>query len=52
MVGASLVKLPSDESHWTVVMISQCTGDGLMPSGIKPLPEPMLTLIYVTVWSH
>ena len=28
------------------------SGDGLMPLGNKPLPEPMLTQIYVTISSH
>ena len=28
------------------------TGDSLAPSGTKPLLDPMLTQIYVTVWSH
>ena len=27
-------------------------GSGLVPSGNKPLPEPILTQIYVTRWSH
>ena len=28
------------------------SGDGLVPSGSKPLPEPMLNLIYVAIWYH
>ena len=28
------------------------SGNGLVPSGNKPLPEPMLTQIYVAKWSH
>ena len=27
-------------------------GNGLVLSGNKPLPEPMLTQIYVTIWRH
>ena len=26
------------------------SGNGLVPSGNKPLPEPMLTQIYITIW--
>ena len=28
------------------------SGNGLVPSGNKPLPEPLLTQIYVTVCRH
>ena len=28
------------------------SGNGLVLSGKKPLPEPMLTPIYVTIWNH
>ena len=28
------------------------SGNGLVPSGIKPLPEPMLTQIYGAIWRH
>ena len=27
-------------------------GDGLVPSGNNPLPEPMLTQIWVAIWPH
>ena len=27
-------------------------GNGLVPSGIKPLPRPVLTQIYVAIWCH
>ena len=27
-------------------------GNGLLPSGNKPLPEPILAQIYVTIWHH
>ena len=28
------------------------SGYGLVPSGSKPLPEPMLTQIYIALWRH
>ena len=28
------------------------SGKGLVPSGNKPLSEPMLTKIYVAIWRH
>ena len=28
------------------------SGNGLVPSGNKPLPEPMLTEIYIAIWHH
>ena len=28
------------------------SGSGLVPSGNKPFPEPIATLIYVTMWRH
>ena len=28
------------------------SGSGLVPSGNKPLPEPMLTKICVAIWCH
>ena len=28
------------------------SGNGLVPLGNKPLPEPMLTQIYVAKWRH
>ena len=34
--------------HWWSVNIG--SGNGLVPSGSKPLPVPMLTQIYVTIW--
>ena len=36
--------------HWWSVNMG--SGNGLVPSGNKPLPEPMLTQIYVAVWRH
>ena len=28
------------------------SGIGLVPSGNKPLPDPMLTKFYHTIWHH
>ena len=28
------------------------SGNGLVPSGNKPLPEPMLTQIFIAIWRH
>ena len=36
--------------HWWSVNIG--SGNGLVPSGNKPLPEPMLTDISVAIWCH
>ena len=36
--------------HWWSVNIG--SGNGLVPSGNKPVPEPMLTQIYVVTWRH
>ena len=33
-------------------MLQGHTGDGLVSSGNKPLPEPMLTQIYTAIWRH
>ena len=38
------------EQLWWQVNID--SGNGLVPSGNKPLPDPMLTQIYVTIWCH
>ena len=32
--------------------MNSSSSNGLVPSGKKPLPEPMLTQIYVTTWCH
>ena len=56
MVDAFVVKLLQYEImnviglHWWSVNIG--SGDGLVPSGNKPLPEPMLTQISVAIWCH
>ena len=36
----------------TFDQVNICSGNGLVLAGNKPLPEPMLTLIYVAMWSH
>ena len=36
--------------HWWSVIIG--SGNGLVPSGNKPLPEPVLTQISVAIWCH
>ena len=34
------------------IIVNIGSGNGLVPSGNEPLPEPMLTQIYVTIWPH
>ena len=36
--------------HWWYVNIG--SGNGLVPSGSRPLPKLMLTQFYVTIWRH
>ena len=44
MVEVSTVKLPSGDCHLTLLMTNQhWFRHGLVPSGFKPLPGPMLT---------
>ena len=38
------------KSNWWDVNIG--SGNGVVPSVDKPLPEPMLTQIYVAKWRH
>ena len=54
MSEVSLEKSHSDEYHWTSLTISVNigSGDGLVPSGTKPLHEPMVTQFYVAIWRH
>ena len=33
-------------------MLVEGSGNGLVPSGNKPFPEPMLTQIYVAICRH
>ena len=42
------MKLPSGECHKTLVNTS--AGNGLVQSGNRPLPEPMLTQSGVAIW--
>ena len=50
---AHAVKLPSDKCHKTLLMRSNIgSSNDMVPSGIKPLLEPMLNQIYVTIWRH
>ena len=43
-------QMNATEPHWWKINIG--SGNGLVPSGNKPLPEPMLTQIYVAIWLH
>ena len=36
--------------HWWSVNID--SGNGLVPSGNRPLPEPMLTQVSLAIWCH
>ena len=50
MAEVSLVNLPLDECHSTLLMIVNIGSDnGSVLSGNKPVPEPMLTQISVTI---
>ena len=49
MVDISLVKRMSLELTDDVNI---GLGNGLVPSGNKPLPEPMFTQVYVAIWCH
>ena len=53
LMDLSLVKLPSAECHWSGpywLYVYVSSGNGLVPSNNKSLPEPMLTQIYVAIW--
>ena len=64
MFEVSLVKSSSDECHWTLQRgctvplfdltedVNIGSGNELLPSGNKSLPEPMLSQIYVAAWCH
>ena len=43
-------QLPLDELHRILLMINIGSGNGLVPSGTKPLPEPVLAQIYLAIW--
>ena len=52
MTCISLVKLPSDECKLGLTddkSVNIGSGNDLVPSGNKSLPEPMLTQIYVVI---
>ena len=36
----------------TVDKVNIGSANSLVPSGTEPLPEPMLSQIYVTIWYH
>ena len=40
---------PSD-AIWLHIWVNIGSGNGLLPDGIKPLPEPMLTIIQGVLW--
>ena len=44
--------MPSDECHGILLMVNIDSGNGLVLSGNKPLPEPVLTQIYVIMCRH
>ena len=50
------MKLPQllvGERHKTLSMIGQIgAGKSLVPSGSKALPEPIMTQIFVAIWSQ
>ena len=44
------ITLSNNKCQWTLLIeVNIGSGDGLVPSGNKPLPEPMLTQIYVNI---
>ena len=45
-----LIKISSWGSYWQFVSIGW--GNGLVPEGTEPLPEPMLTKIHTAMWHH
>ena len=49
------VKLLSGEYHGNLAnenWVNIGSGKGLVLSGSKPLPETMLTQIYIAIWRH
>ena len=47
--------MPSDACHNTSMMwwlVNIGLGNGLVPSGTKPLPEPVLIKIVDAMWRH
>ena len=49
-ISCEIALMNVTELRWWSVNIG--SGNGLVPSGNKPLPEPMLTQISVTIWCH
>ena len=55
MAEAYDMKLPSGDNHaldLTDGKSNNGSGNGLVPSSNKLLPEPMLTQISVAIWRH
>ena len=60
MAEVSLIELLPYECHRNLQVISfdvmifvpGCIGNGVVPLDNNPLPEPMLSQIYITVWCH
>ena len=46
----ALVWMPQLRPHWWLFNID--SGNGLVPSGNKPLPAPVMTQICVSTWHH
>ena len=43
--------IPHSNDYWRI-LVNIGPGHGLVPSGYKPWPEPMMTKICVTLWCH
>ena len=53
MAEVSLVQFPLSDFHWTFTdAVNIGSGNGLVPKGNKPLPEPVLTQNYVVKSRH
>ena len=53
MAEVSLAQLLLDKSYWALLWEVNIDPDNwLVPPGKKPLPEPMVTQIYVIIWCH
>ena len=47
------MKLPSRECYWTsLILVNIRSGNALVPSGNKSLPEPVFTKIHIAIWCH
>ena len=49
-ISSNSSKMNATRPHWWSVNLG--SGNGLVPSGNKPLPEPMLTKFYDIIWHH